>query len=265
MEQSRLNIRGFSLIELITVLVILGIVAAIGSNFVVTTVDSYNTTQTRSKLVQKGRLTLEQMTRQLRTAVPNAVRVSGSGNCIEYFATVGGANYLSPVADSENGAPAIASINTVPFNLGLGSANHVIIGALSAAEVYTTAVPAARVSVGALGAEPLTNVPLASSHIFIRNSINRRLFLADNPARFCISGGNLLQYTNYGLDTGILDDLDPGGTTTIMGQNIAAAGSAFVLSPGTEDRNTGININLTFTQDGEQVTLNHQVLVRNVP
>ena len=57
---------GFTLIELITVIVILSILATIGANFVVQATESYQRTQTRALLVNTARQAMERMTRQLR-------------------------------------------------------------------------------------------------------------------------------------------------------------------------------------------------------
>ena len=117
---------GFTLVELVTVLVILGIVSAIGSSFVISTTDSYNQVQERTKLTSRGRLAIEQMARQLRIAVPNSIRVSGTGNCVEFLPVVAGVRYINDVPDEENGMLSTSSITTFNFSLGLGSANHVV-------------------------------------------------------------------------------------------------------------------------------------------
>ncbi len=258
---------GFTLIELIAVLVILGIVAGIGSKFLVSTVDSYDAVQKRSKLVNKGRLVIEQITRQIRLALPNSVRVSGTGNCVEFMPVVAGTNYLSAVPDAQNGVAATTTINTAPFTLGLGSANHVAVGALDNTEVYATGSPNARVGLASLvGAGPYTGVNLSSSHRFIRNSVSERIFIADDPIRFCLIGTTLLQYSGYGLLTTALTDSAPGsGATTVMAEAIGTSVQAFTLSPGTEDVNTALSVSLNFSQNDQQATFTQDILVRNVP
>ncbi len=256
---------GFTLIETISVLVILGVLAAVGSHFLVTTVDAYSLAEKRAKLLVRGRASIEQMTRQLRLAVPNSLRVSPSGACVEFLPLVAGGNYLNALPDSENSAPASASIATAPIISGLGSANHVIVGGLSANEIYSGASPSARVGFGAFNGAPATQITLASSHRFIRNSPTRRVFVSDNPKRFCVQASSLLEYSNYGLDAGSLDDSNPGGVTTLMALNVSAAGNAFILSPGSEDRNASIAIALNYSSGDEVITLNQTVLVRNVP
>lgn len=257
--------KGFTLIELILVLVILSIVASIGTQFLSTALNSYHQAQFRVKLIAKGRVSIEQITRQLRMAVPNSVRLSASNNCIEFLPIVGGASYEGVLPDSGNGAASISSIATSNFTLGLGTPAHVIVGAAQASEIYATGTSLSRVGLGSLGASPYTNIPLASSHEFRQNSTNRRVYLASNPKRFCVSGTDLIQYTNYGLLTSNVSDISPGGNSILMAQNVTAEGTAFSLSNDSQNRNASINIALRFNEGTESVDLYQTVFIRNVP
>jgi len=259
------KVTGFTLIELIAVLLIVAIVGAIGSNFLVTTVDGYSRAKEQADLIFRGRLAIEQMTRRMRIALPNSARVSASGDCIEFLPVVAGVNYLDYVADAENGAPAVSTINTAPFALGLGSAVHVSIAPLFPSEIYSISSTASRVGIGTLGSSPYTSVPLSSAHRFVRNSPNKRLYVTDNPIRFCISGTTLVEYSSFGLPTTSLTDADPGGSSSLLASNVTSNGTAFSLSPGSEDRNSAIVISLNFLGQGVQVALTNTVLVRNVP
>jgi len=249
------------------VMVILSIVGALGSRFLIISIDSYNTIQQRSKLIAKAQIAIEQMTRQLRQSVPNAVRVSGSGNCIEFLPALIGVRYLNSLPDESNGAPLVSSITTASFSLPSGSADHVLVAPMITTEVYTVIGDRSRASAGVFGAGPVyTAIPLAANHRFLRNSLVNRVVIAEDPKRFCLSGGNLLRYNGYGLLSSALTDTAPvGGIPAIMGRNVSTSSAAFSLSGNSVNRNAVVNISLNFTEGSQTVTLNQQVFVRNVP
>jgi MSHA biogenesis protein MshO len=256
---------GFTLIELITVLVILGILVSVGSHFLVSSVDAYRQSQIQQKLMAKGRLSIEQMTRMLRSSVPGSVRTSSSGNCIEFMPAVGGGNYFGELPDSANGAAASASISTAPIYADLGTPLYAIVGSFYASEIYTLASPSARADIAALGAEPYTTISLSTAHSFVRNSQQKRVYLGASPKRFCLQSGDLYLYEAYGLDTSVLNDADPGGSTILLSENVSSPSQAFSLSSGSEDRNAVIYLALRYSEAQMGVDMNQKVLVRNVP
>ena len=256
---------GFTLIELISVMVILGIIATIGTRFVVTTVDSYAATEKRAKLTARGRVVVEQITRQLRLAVPYSLRLSSSGNCLEFMPGVAGGAYLERVADETlPGSAATSSITTAPFSVGLGAPTYLIIGAMSNSDIYAPAGNAL-VDINSITYGATNTINFSAPHRFERNSINQRFFIGDSPKRFCFSGGQILEYGSYGLLSAAVDDSNPGGSSLVMAENVTTNSTFFSISPGSEDRNVAVSLDFTFTERGQVVTMNNTVLLHNVP
>lgn len=247
---------GFTLIELITVIVLLSILATIGTGFVVKTTEAYQRTQTRALLVNTSRQALERMTRQLRIALPYSVRVTNGGSCLEFMPIAAGGNYFDPVPDNENLAALRTNIpaSPVPVPADFGTPVFVTIGAMSAAEIYgTTAVSREGYAGG--------NITLSAAKRWQRNSINRRYYLLDNPQAFCLVGNVLRFYT--GIDVAVAD-VNIAGASNIIARNVSAV-TPFALAAGTENRNTAIIISLDFSSGGETINFTQRVLIRNVP
>lgn len=250
--------QGFTLIELMTVVVILSVVAAIGTNFMVLSTEAYNRTQQRARLINESRLALERMTRQLRVALPNGLRIINSGACLEFLPVVGGGNYLNPVPDMDNGVAASASIATAPHSVAGGPARYVAIGALTSAEIYNMA-PA---SIADLSSRTSTSLTLSAAKIWQRNSLNRRFFLTDNAQAFCAVSNELRLYENQDITE---SNVDFNNSYVLLANNVVVGSAQFTLSPGTEDRNAKVTIALGFERGGEQVNFSQEVGLRNVP
>lgn len=250
---------GFTLVELIAVIVILSILATIGTGFVVKTTEAYQRTQTRALLVNTARQALERMTRQLRIALPYSVRTTNSGNCLEFMPIAAGGNYFNPVPDEENLASPSASIAASPVNIDFGTPVYVTIGAMAAGEIYgSNPVSRATYSNG--------NIVLSAAKQWRRNSINKRYYLLDNPQAFCVEGNELRFYEGINVanaDVGLL------GPHSIIARNVSVVDplnpKPFSLQMGSENRNTRINIELIFSSDGESMVFNQGVFIRNVP
>jgi MSHA biogenesis protein MshO len=207
-------------------------------------------------LVNTGRQALEQMTRQLRSALPYSVLVTNGGNCLKFLPIAGGGNYLNSVPDNANGAGGSPTIAVSPHAEELGNSAWVSIGALAATEIYGPGS-----STAGLAARSSTNLTLSSSKSWQRNSINRRFYLLGNPQAFCIVGTQLRFYPDQSMVT---TAVDLGGDSHLMANNVNAP-APFSLTQGMENRNTIVQINIAFASGGESVDFQQQVMIRNVP
>src|SRR5262245_30905417 len=102
--------RGFSLIEMIVVIAITGIIAAAVAIFIRRPVEGYVDAARRAGITDIADTALRRITRDVRSALPNSIRVAespaGSGIFyLEYLETSGGGRYRSAPDSGGGGNP----------------------------------------------------------------------------------------------------------------------------------------------------------------
>ena len=87
--------RGFTLIEMIIVIAITGVVGSMVAVFLRTPIESYVAQDRRARLADAADTALRRVTRDLRLALPNSVRVTDVGGVfyLEFLATRSGGRY----------------------------------------------------------------------------------------------------------------------------------------------------------------------------
>jgi MSHA biogenesis protein MshO len=84
--------RGFTLLEMVLVIVIMGIMAASFTVFFKPAIDGYFDARRRAELTDTADTTLRRIGREVRRAVPNSIRIPGSA-CFEFVPTKSGGLY----------------------------------------------------------------------------------------------------------------------------------------------------------------------------
>jgi MSHA biogenesis protein MshO len=98
--------RGFTLIEAVVVIVVLGVLATVVAVFIRAPIQGYADAVGRAEVTDQADLALRRMTRDIRLALPNSVRVSPDHSAVEFLQTKTGARYLS-AEDGVDGAPVL--------------------------------------------------------------------------------------------------------------------------------------------------------------
>jgi MSHA biogenesis protein MshO len=276
--RSRSKRAGFTLIEMVTVILILSIIVVGVSSFVIFGTRIFVESSAVDQVLSQSRFGIERMTRDIRRAVPNSMRVltatDGSYQCLELLPISTSTSYLdAPIfpQTAQNSLTAIKSVGSIT------AAQSVLIYPLTTAEIYhplgTTAKRFTVQSVAESGDQLTIN--LTQSVRFTEASPLKRLYLADNPLSYCfINTANNIElrlYQDYGYQP---NQPSPTMSPTVMGdgvlmaQNITntlAVNPAIILMPSTLITNAIVHLQPVFSVNGETFNYQHQVQVMNVP
>ena len=84
-SQRTMRQSGFTLLELVLVMVLLGALAAFSSAFLGQGAKVYVDAVARDRLMSEVRFGLERLNRELRDAVPGSVTLSSNGSCVQFW------------------------------------------------------------------------------------------------------------------------------------------------------------------------------------
>ena len=292
--------QGFTLIELIVVIVLLGIMAAGAGYLISTPIEAYTDQVRRQQLVDSAEMALHRIQVDIHRALPNSIRVIDNGPAgwaLEMVNTVDGARYRDEAGGGFSAASEILSFTDVggseQFNL-LGTFSTVPLVGLPItlsdyrAVIYNTSPSQVYAGVfdnenpGIISPAGLTlnidaggtehNLTLGSGFRFKYRSPTQRLFIVDNVITYLCdsSTGYLQRFDGYGF---IKDQSDVDSEAGLLALNAQQTRVATQLSsckidyaPGSPLRSGLITLDLTFTDArNESVRLLHQVHVDNVP
>lgn len=255
---------GYTLIELIMVIVLLSIVATVSVRFVGLSTQGALDTSARQLRALQSVVISEQLTRDLREAFPLSVRSTGS--CIEWLPMEAGTNYLNlPTTD-------VSQIEIAEFAQPLSASNRrvVIYGyGTTTGDIYTGANPGpvssliSSINNTAVPGSPAT-ISLSASHRFNSTSPARRLFLVGEPVSICQSGRFLYRYSGYAPASTQPDP--PTVTPEVLAASVTGTVD-FRFLPATLQRAAVVQFtfDLVSADGSETTTVSQEVQIHNVP
>ena len=246
--------QGFSLIEMIVVIVILGVLATGISTFINFGTQVYTDSTDREQIVSSARFAIERLNRELRNALPNSMCLTNTANgicdenasqCLKFTPIIEATTYLDiPVAPDETSN----RIKLIKFTKPFDAAWDAIVYPLSPGDVYGSNGKLFPVS-KYINIDSNRNdweIELVNKIQFAEHSPTQRIFFTKGSVSYCLIGGELSR------------DGVP------MAENITNS-DPFTIDDASLQRNSIVQVVLKFTKNNEEVAFNNEIQVPNVP
>jgi MSHA biogenesis protein MshO len=264
--------RGFTLIELVMVIVVLGIIGIVTTDFLRTGIEIYTQSAAHQQLVAEGRFALTRLQRELRASLPNSARIpDDNSNCIEFLPVVGSSSYIDlPVYP----ATAATSVTLVSPNFDTSdtyyswqSGDKLAVYVLSSDDAWdndcsdsSSGVSTCVIS-GFSDYDPDTETPasavtatLSSSSQFKLDSPSLRYYIIRGEVQYCVNGSLLTRSE------------DGGDTTVTMASNLSMDDEVpFTVAEANLTRNSLVQVLLRLNNGDETIEFSHDIHIPNQP
>jgi MSHA biogenesis protein MshO len=265
--------QGFTLVELVMVIVLLGIVATISAQFVNLSVRGAIELGDRQQRALQGVVISEQIAREIREAFPLSVRANDA--CLEWLPILGATRYeFLPSGPDFKEVTILSFGKDIPANAlmivyGYGSGQDFLYG-------YTDPGPISPpVNSVADDATSITFTGPDQDHRFREFSPQKRIYAVGSRVSICqgqgASGKWLYRYSNYshGTNQPTISQLAGKSSPTreIMSANLAPGSLDLQVAPQSLRRSAVVNFEfeLAAPNSDETTRVSQEVQIRNVP
>ena len=289
---------GFTLVELVIVMVISVVLAGVIAQVVSRPMEAYASSAHRARLVDATNVALMRFSSEIRNALPNSVRIGCGGTCIEFLNVVDGGRYrrIAPgdildfnPSNSDTQFNVLGPL-TAPSAVVTGSnASDCRLGSASCLVIYNTgqsgsdAYQLDNIATISSFSAPYTSLSFINTAFSSGNSAfpvdspQQRFHVVDGPVSYLCdtTAGTIRRYQNYPI-TGSHTSVDThaeltalsGTQSAILTDKISAC--QFDYDPGSPTRSGLVSLTMTLTENlysghNESITLLEQVHVSNVP
>lgn len=265
--------RGFTLVELVMVIVIMGVIGGMVSVFMKSPIDAYFDSARRATLTDVADTAARRIARDVRKALPNSVRTPAAG-CLEFIPTKTGGRYRTEEIAAGDGTELNFVSADTRFNM-FGSNTALPVDQRIAQEdvvvVYNLGIPGSdaynqentsRVSAPPVdGAE--TSISIDSKLFPLKSGSNRFQVVpsAEKVVAYVCSGGNLRRTVSSSFYLASSASACA-ATGPILASNVSCS---FDYSGSDLQRNALVRMTMQLSSGNESVNLYHEIHVNNTP
>lgn len=276
---------GFTLIELVMVIIITGILAGVLAPLIARPTSAFIAETRRGALIDTAETALDRISREVHLAVPNSVRIDGTSRVAEFMRTIDGGRYryYAPgnldfasttgfdVIGNLTACNSLSSTN-IATTCAKESACYVVVGNLgtgSSSDAFagdnTAAIQSCTVDGGGAGSD---HIDLTAAKTFPQQSPNQRFQIIDTPVTYLcdLTAGTLRRYDGYtitanqaNVDTDAeLTSLTNPAESYLLAKDVSACQFSYDAAI-----THLLTVTLTITRDNESITLSKKIRVEN--
>lgn len=268
---------GFTLVELVMVIVIMGVIGGIVAVFMKSPIDAYFATARRAALTDVADTAVRRIARDIRKALPNSIGTSVDKKCIEFIPTKTGGRYRVDEIAAGDGTSLIfgnadttfnmfGSNNALPADQRIAATDVIAVSnfGFGVADAYAggnTAVVSGVVD----GTETVITIPSTTFDVALASPNYRFQVIPANEkvVAFVCSGSNMYRVTRTTLAH--VCPVTVASTDPILARSVDFAECSFDYSGSDLQRNALVSMKIQMTDSGETVSLQHEVHVNNTP
>lgn len=290
--------RGFTLVEMIVVIVITGILGGIVAVFIKAPVQGYVDSERRAEMVDTADTALRRIGRDLRTAVPNSVRVPtpAGSTYIEFLPTSDGGRYRADPTSGNHGCDGVTDDEEVDQTDALSfDKPDTCFEIIGPAVTFTAGDQIVVGSVQSDGSLPYqqnairrqyNGAPGAANAVIVNSSVALPAYAQLTGQRFDVVPGDqqavtyacvgtlttldangdgqaqLVRYWHYDFQPAQPAPGMGGATSAILANNVS---TCRIVYDTFNQRNGLVAVTLGITRGNESVQLYHEIHVNNIP
>jgi MSHA biogenesis protein MshO len=287
------SVRGFSLLEAITVIIIAGIIVAAVAIFMQRPIQGYFSSTNRAAMADTADTALRRIGRDVRLALPNTVRVGGGGLFLEFLPVKTGGRYQQNDACFSSGCSSLSTLGDMLSGVQVTTGSDLVAiynqynnsgadCAPTTAGLYSAYCGQGITTLtSASGAGTTSNTLGFGNTVFLPSggSPTRRVFIISaSPVTYtCDAATNTLwRISGYARQAAqptsfVAAPLSTAGSKVPLATNVscpavvAGVPPRFSYSSGASERYSLLSAWITLQNSGETINLLHQIHVDNTP
>lgn len=280
-QRMQASTRGFTLVEMVTVILILGILVVGVSSFIIFGTRIFVESSSVDQVLSQSRFAVERMTRELRSALPNSVRLNSDSltyQCVEFVPIEASTTYLAmPIIPAAAASSGIVILDNTASAIRVNQ--FAWIYPLVDADVYSSArqkrAQVKTIAISDPSFEHQVTLTFTAPTRFAEASPRQRIYFGSSPVSYCFEKGasgndlQIVRYAGYNFNT-VQPNPATMGTGVLMAQSVAnrldnSNDLPLILSPSSLVNNAMVHLQPRFNVNGETFQYRHQVQVINVP
>ncbi|MDT3335283.1 type II secretion system protein [Shewanella sp. SP1S1-7] len=280
-QRMQTSTRGFTLVEMVTVILILGILVVGVSSFIIFGTRIFVESSSVDQVLGQSRFAVERMTRELRSALPNSVRLNSDSltyQCVEFVPIEASTTYLTmPIIPAAAASSGIVILDNTASAIRVNQ--FAWIYPLVDADVYSSArqkrAQVKTIAISDPSFEHQVTLTFTAPTRFAEASPRQRIYFGSSPVSYCFEKGasgndlQIVRYAGYNFNT-VQPNPATMGTGVLMAQSVAnrldnSNDLPLILTPSSLVNNAMVHLQPRFNVNGETFQYRHQVQVINVP